>query len=753
MEVRFDFPLGGKDTNWAYSNQPKQTSPDLNNVRAYSTDAERARGGTRPGLKRAYSDLVGGTTGSTSPIQSLLWLDKGFGDVFIYDDTFDTAAGASTAVNSISGWTSSSATLRSKNGYVSFSGDAHANSGTANYQSGDSGFGGDTWDNFDMQVNFRWNFYTACSLSFWTNSGATYSTGGSGGAVVDIVFNNKRATYPLIGYDSKLTARVRSGPLTPFNLVKMDSWSSIQNRPSGPANVNIINTSSGDHVFRCIGDEDSVTLSMDGTDIAKCEREQGECINGGFAMTMSTPAGASATQSSELRNAELGYWTLIAKTGSTTTTRELVAIGGKQVWKQSVEGAGFSAADTSTILPDKSLYSAAHLNGQVYIATGGTALWYNPIDTTGDPVRELVARKGELVQNTTGVVNWRNRLFWYGVKGQPNNYFASRVGDAWDYDYGAGDDARAIAGNNTVYSRIGNPIQAICSMGDNRCVFGCSREIWEIRGDPAAGGVSRRLTEQTGMLGQNAWCTDDVGNLYFFGEEGMYRYVPGSQPVNLTSERLPDLSGYEYVKPGTTGSTGEHYISMLYDADRHGINLYLTPFEEDTSTHIFYDIRNDSFFPEGYPDDMAPTCNVFYNSVGASYRQPILGGRDGHLYTYDDDQAYDLTGSTAEIDAHFWTRPQRLSSVQNDVVVSSVIGTLSSTGSSATYAIHGADTVEGVTGSSTHSTGSWVPGRNPPVRIKVRGGAHAIKVSSGGTNKSFAIESIVGEVIPGGYQR
>jgi hypothetical protein len=55
------FPVKGINKNWANSEQPPVTSPDMNNVRPYGTAEGRLRGGQRPGLdKWGDGDRIGG---------------------------------------------------------------------------------------------------------------------------------------------------------------------------------------------------------------------------------------------------------------------------------------------------------------------------------------------------------------------------------------------------------------------------------------------------------------------------------------------------------------------------------------------------------------------------------------------------------------------------------------------------------------------------------------------------------------------
>lgn len=54
------FPIHGLHEGLAAEKQPPTTSPHLKNVRPMDVEEERARGGQRPGLVKAYSTQVGG---------------------------------------------------------------------------------------------------------------------------------------------------------------------------------------------------------------------------------------------------------------------------------------------------------------------------------------------------------------------------------------------------------------------------------------------------------------------------------------------------------------------------------------------------------------------------------------------------------------------------------------------------------------------------------------------------------------------
>lgn len=59
--MKLQFPIKGKHVGGAASQQPALTSPLLLNVRPFSNEEGRIRGGKRPGLvKWGEGDLIGG---------------------------------------------------------------------------------------------------------------------------------------------------------------------------------------------------------------------------------------------------------------------------------------------------------------------------------------------------------------------------------------------------------------------------------------------------------------------------------------------------------------------------------------------------------------------------------------------------------------------------------------------------------------------------------------------------------------------
>ena len=66
--IVLQFPMRGKNTNFAATTQPSFTSPRMNNCRPRDVLKYRARGGQRPGWAKAYNQHPGYVVTGNVPI-------------------------------------------------------------------------------------------------------------------------------------------------------------------------------------------------------------------------------------------------------------------------------------------------------------------------------------------------------------------------------------------------------------------------------------------------------------------------------------------------------------------------------------------------------------------------------------------------------------------------------------------------------------------------------------------------------------
>jgi len=65
------FPMMGKNTNFAATTQPSFTSPRMNNARPRDVLEYRARGGQRPGWAKAYNQHMGYVESANVPVVAI----------------------------------------------------------------------------------------------------------------------------------------------------------------------------------------------------------------------------------------------------------------------------------------------------------------------------------------------------------------------------------------------------------------------------------------------------------------------------------------------------------------------------------------------------------------------------------------------------------------------------------------------------------------------------------------------------------
>jgi hypothetical protein len=251
---------------------------------------------------------------------------------------------------------------------------------------------------------------------------------------------------------------------------------------------------------------------------------------------------------------------------------------------------------------------------------------------------------------------YRGRAVLSGNPLYPNQWYMSRQANPWDWAYAAADAQSPVAGNNADAGECGDIIRCLIPYGDDYLVFGCTSEIWVMRGDPAAGGSMDRLTNTTGIFGPYSWCWDTMKNLYFWGSQGIYRLTPDFASIeNLTQDVLPSLIKDEAANPST------HRITLGFDQIRNGIVVSVTLLADGTNSCYWYDIRTGGFFPEEYPEEAAAYSQFYYNANATSLADMLVGGKDGYIRVFKDTAKDDDAGSSDEaISSHALIGPSMI---------------------------------------------------------------------------------------------
>lgn len=416
-----------------------------------------------------------------------------------------------------------------------------------------------------------------------------------------------------------------------------------------------------------------------------------------------------------------------------TISRMVVTNGvvGKFTTASIVNASGGITLNTST-----PVIHWAELFGKIYFADGGSAyyLW----DAATNAVSAWTPTDGTLPvsgsERARLACTWRSRIVLSGVKGDEHNWFMSRVGDPLDWEYAPVDGiaTQAVAGNNADAGKSPDIINALIPYSDDVLIFGCDSSIHMMNGDPAAGGEIDRITDVTGMAWGEAWCKDPEGTIYFFGSRGgVYRMTPGSRPESISLDSIEeDLA---------TLDLDNILVKMSWSDREKGFYLHLTALDGSASTHYFWDMRLQAWWPVVYADATTnPTAVWIFDGDAADDRVQLLGCRDGYIRKID--LAADDDDGTA-IDSYVWIGP--ITNRDRPLLRLDEMNAVIATGSNdVTFAVHAGESAEDAKAASATFSGDWVAGRNRSERRRAQGHAMYVKLSNNTLDETWSFEML-----------
>lgn len=245
--------------------------------------------------------------------------------------------------------------------------------------------------------------------------------------------------------------------------------------------------------------------------------------------------------------------------------------------------------------------------------------------------------------------HYNGRAVLSGDPNAPHQWYMSRQGDPFDFDYTDNTDAQSpVTGQDVDAGIIGDIVRALIPYHDDYMVFGCANSLYWLQGDPMNGGSLASIDDSTGVFGAQSWCWGDGGVLYFWGTNGIYSWVPGQKPINISQYNLPDIADDEAPSPST------HRILLGWDRKRRGINIIITKLADGTNSNYFMTVTQTSdgqqygFFPETYPEECGVYSVHYYESVTPANSGLLFGCTDGYVRTFKDSAKDDDIGPTDE---------------------------------------------------------------------------------------------------------
>lgn len=680
----------------------KNTTPSCMNVRP------RADGtlGSRPGLVRPY-----GVPLAPTAVQWVGQMDCGYGDSVAYHDGFDYADGPLVAAAG-SPWTGADPNLLVSGGAVLDVGTLGSKFSAGEYM----GFAGDQWDDFVLESQLQWSYVTSFSVEFWVGGDAL----GNGG--IHIAINNvSRPILPSLAFTNDLSI-VTTSP-------SMGFWTTSFGPFYGNAGGSL----------RVCADSASVQVWWNSQLVLTQPRVNGTCLSAGFTMTRSNPGSANGIADS-VPQVQLLDWRLTTASRAQAITRKLLAVAGGNVWAEQSAGVlAPSPLNAQPMAPDR-LISAAACGGVLFLADGVSPRFANP-SARGVQCQPYIARKGLLPASAGLAAGWRNRVVLAGLPADPQNYYMSRQGDPWDFELDASDAAAATSGDGGA-GKPAEPILALCPLGEEVLVLGCTRSLWVLRGDPLHGGVVQRRVDPMGIAGPNAWAVDTGGNFYFLSDEGLFVMdaVANTPPKCLS--RIAALQGRRAVQAGATPAEGEVYASLAFDASRNGLLVFLTPVGGAIGQHWFFDIARGAIFPESYPAAAGPIFAAGCSGESPAIAALVLGGADGWLYGFDDAAKSDAVGDPpgAAIASSLTIAAELPRDPMAQAVLSGLELTLSPASGPVQLDVRTGDTLGAALAAAPQAGGTCTGGRNVH-RFRVRGRRHLVRLANTAAGVAWSLES------------
>lgn len=382
---------------------------------------------------------------------------------------------------------------------------------------------------------------------------------------------------------------------------------------------------------------------------------------------------------------------------------------------------------------------------------------YKRLNLATNIVSSWVADAGTLPADSDGNVAriaavYRDRVVLSGLITDPQNWFMSAAGNAWDFDYSpiTTTATQAVAGNNTDAGLVGDIVTALAPFSNDYLLIGGDRSLWLMSGDPAAGGSIDNVSRDVGITHPDAWSQAPDGRIYFFSKLGLYRIAPGEHRPELVSRGRLDKTFSSINLQNTR-------VILAWDVDRQGCHILFVPQSQPTAgtIHYWYDERTDSFWPEQYPAETGPTAAVNYDGDLPSDRAVFFGGWDGFIRRLDESVLSDATtAGTTPITSRVSVGPTLFLGAGRRAVLTAFKPTLGSETKAVDLHVYTGNDAEGAAGSSVPRYSKLLSGGvNQWVRQRIGGAAHRVELEHTSGETGWSFENVLAEFGDGGLQR
>ena len=442
----------------------------------------------------------------------------------------------------------------------------------------------------------------------------------------------------------------------------------------------------------------------------------------------------SNNQVQNINHLILGSLTTNAQTLDTRTITGIAVTNGTV---ESFTSSAFSAVTNGLSAFDSTvpvIFSTLHF-GTIYYCDGSV---YKTCD--GSTVSTWTASAGTLPTDSSNearlITTWRNRIVLSGISSDPHNWFMSAVDAPTDFDYAPATtvQTQAVAGNNSNAGYCPDIINCMIAYNDDLLIFGGDHSVYQMTGDPMAGGQIDLISDITGMAWGESYCKSPQGIIYFFGSRGgVYQMAPGSIPERITSKSIGDRL--------TSVDLSATIVRMVWDDSVQGFHLFLTALDGSDSTHYFYDEREGAWWPDTFKTaTMNPTSVHIYDGDGPNDRVVLLGGLDGYLRHFSSSS---LSDDGSAIESEVWLGPLRL---DQDIafIVHEIQMKLGSNSGPVDYELYVGDSAENAfADGKCFVDGKWYKGASYAERCRAAGHAAYLRLKNFCVDETWSVEEVM----------
>lgn len=330
---------------------------------------------------------------------------------------------------------------------------------------------------------------------------------------------------------------------------------------------------------------------------------------------------------------------------------QLVAASNGTLYYNSTGTTMAAASGTPSTAMDtgRQLCACDHLQ-KLYIASDNNAaqrlVEYDPATNTSRLVTGNETA-GTVPDNCRICVTYQDCVWLAHDTDDPHMWHKSAQGDALNWDVAASGVARATNGTNSQAGKLGEPITAMIPHMDDCMFMSGTTSLYVMRGNVNQGGIIKRLSDNIGVLSQQAWCHDTEGWLWMLTHDGLYAMPPGcgATPISVSREKLPTrLRNLD---------TATYWVSLAYDVTFRGIWIAVTQESSAGGEWYWVDTFTEFTADGGHPKARASFWELEYtgnHQPGFLYQRRdarsadstvVFGGRDGYLRIHAADQAND----------------------------------------------------------------------------------------------------------------